>query len=109
MRWTKAEYAAYTEAPEVKLERSFQREVIQAAKDLGWNVHWTRKSKGSPKGWLDLFLARPPRMIFAECKQERGKTTPGQDKWIKVLRQYPEAEVYVWRPSQMDEVGRILT
>lgn len=109
-------------------ESQFQRQVTSLAQMLGW--HWVHVSYG-PKlnragavvryttpttgtmaqGWPDLVLVRPKdsRLIFAELKRETGKTSPEQDTVLDILRSLsPMVEVYVWRPSEVDEIARIL-
>ena len=60
-------------------------------------------------GWPDLVLVRPPRIIFAELKNDRGEVRPAQLEWLDVLRLLPYAEVYLWRPSDWDAVVETLT
>ena len=52
-------------------------------------------------------MVREDRLIFAELKKEKGKTSPEQDAWLEALK-ITGAEVYVWRPSQLREVIQIL-
>jgi hypothetical protein len=47
-------------------------------------------------------MSRAGRLIFAELKTQKGKTTPEQDLWITAL-QASNAEVYVWRPRDLRE------
>lgn len=68
---------------------------------------WT--SIHSPRGFPDLVLVSPERkrVIFAELKTEQGKVSEHQQAWIEALRQ-AGAEVYVWRPSQIESIAQIL-
>ena len=52
-------------------------------------------------------LVKEERLIFAELKKEVGRTTPEQDSWLAALK-VTGAEVYIWRPSQLQEVVQIL-
>ena len=68
---------------------------------------WRTPVQGSMgKGWPDLVLVRPPRIIFAECKVTT-KLRPEQQAVLDLLRDCG-AEVYVWRPEDFDEVARLL-
>lgn len=78
------------------------------------------------KGLPDYIAARPPRLLFFELKSEDGKLTPEQEEWLEALRgcQIVSSigepvsgkmalhrfipEVYLWRPSQYDELQEIL-
>ena len=90
-----------------------------------WRYYHTRDSRRSAAGFPDLVLVRGPRLIFAELKTERGKLTADQVAWLEDLAMVaatatgrawdppgdpppPVPEVYVWRPSDRPEIGRIL-
>ena len=91
-------------------EAQWQRRVLERARLGRFMVYHTRYSVGSNAGWPDLVLVRPGhpgRLIFAELKTERGKLTVAQELWIEALRS-AGAEVYVWRPSDVAEVDRVL-
>jgi hypothetical protein len=100
-------------------EASFQSVVVETARLAGWRVAHFRAAKTSKgwrtpvtadgAGWPDLVLVRPPRLIFAELKSERGEVRPNQTEWLDVLRLLPAAETYLWRPSNWDELVEILT
>lgn len=75
---------------------------------LGWKLAYhTLRSKGSRSGFPDQVLVRD-RVIFAELKREKGAVTTAQREWLDGLAA-AGAEVYVWRPSDLDEIGRILS
>ena len=84
-------------------EAAFQRQVLDAARLFGWTVYHTKLSAWSNPGFPDLTMVRGPRLIFAELKREKGRTTPMQDAWLAALA-YTCAEVYVWRPSDIDAI-----
>ena len=91
--------------------------VRPAAEAQGWLCYHTHDSRRSPSGFPDLVLVRPPRLIFAELKSQRGRVRPDQQAWIVALEAVAgirfdvspdklgfEAgpmlpEVYVWRPA----------
>jgi hypothetical protein len=88
-------------------ERDFQRQVLDFARILGWTAYHPMLSKWSERGWPDLSMVRGPRLLFAELKRENGKTSPHQDKWLGLLRE-TGAEVYLWRPSDIDTIAAVL-
>lgn len=83
-------------------EREFLGQVVDLAKMFGWRVYHTWLSKHSAAGFPDLVLVRPPRLVFAELKSEKGKLTVPQAQWIWLLRQC--AETYIWRPHQFEKI-----
>lgn len=85
-------------------ERDFQSQVREVAKVLGWTVFTTWNSYNSPAGEPDLRMVRPPRVIFAELKSERGRTTVAQEEALELLRECTGVEAYLWRPSDWDEI-----
>ena len=58
------------------------------------------------QGFPDLVLARDSRVILAELKSEGGTLSPYQEKWQEELKNFNE--YYVWRPSDREEIERIL-
>lgn len=88
-------------------ERRFQRQVIEAAKLLGWRCYWTWNSLHSPKGWPDLVLVRRPRVIFLELKGERTPVTDEQRDTIAELRACGQ-EALIARPSDWPLIERTL-
>jgi hypothetical protein len=87
-------------------EAAFQAEVVRLAKALGWLVFSTWDSRHSPAGEPDLRLVRD-RVIWAELKSEKGKPTVLQKAALEALAD-AGAEAYLWRPSNMDEIIRVL-
>ena len=82
-------------------EKGFQAQVVQLAKMLGWKVQFHWRETHSPAGWPDVVCARPPRILFAELKTDKGRTTPAQDEWLATLR-LCGCDVYVWRPVDLE-------
>jgi hypothetical protein len=86
-------------------------------------------SLGSEPGWPDLVLIRrrDRRLIFAELKSEKGQLSARQAEVLELLRSLvwvdptksavlapyadllPRIEIYVWRPSDMAEIERVLS
>ena len=89
-------------------ERDFQQAVIDTARLLGWRVQFHWSERHSPKGWPDLTLIRPPRLLFVECKTERGRLTAAQKSTLALLVPVPHIECSVWRPRDLDQIQRVL-
>ncbi len=109
-----------TDPNSIMSEAELQDSVVKMAIDLGWMFFhpvWSRKSE---PGFPDLVLVKPPRLIFAELKREKGKLTkgrwnkaktrwlPGQDEWAEALEACPGAEYYLWKPSDLNELTETL-
>mgnify|MGYP001585300537 FL=1 len=97
--------------PPAVSHKAWQRTVLATARQFGWKPYWTWYSVHSPAGFPDLVLVRLDRLVFAELKTETGKITPAQQEWLDILEplaQEGRIEVYVWRPSQFEEVATIL-
>jgi hypothetical protein len=91
-------------------EAEWQRQVIELATTLRWAEYHAYLSIRSPRGWPDLSLCRPPRLVLAELKTDRkaSKLSPAQERWVDLLGRCHGVEVYVWRPSDIDEVVEVL-
>ena len=105
-------------------EADLQRTVIEMAQAFGWRVFHVRPAR-TAKGWRtpveadgagfpDLVLARPRdesrgwrrrRLIFCECKRERGRLSDAQSRWADVLDGW---EYYVVRPSDLATIEEVL-
>ena len=102
-------------------EKDFQDMVVDAAEKWGWLVHAERPAK-SNKGWVtpiqgkegfpDLVLCKPPRLILAELKSQKGKVSTPQQEWLDALAICTEAaidvDVVLWRPSDFKDILAIL-
>ncbi len=89
-------------------EHEFLRQLSELARLYRWRVYHPWLSIRSERGWPDLALCRPPRLILAELKSERGKATPPQEEWLALLAACPGVEVYLWRPSDFDTITSVL-
>ncbi len=100
-------------------EAVFQEQVVELAHMLGWEHMHVRRSIGKGRswttatnvaGWPDLVLwsERQCRVIAAELKSQTGKATVEQ---LDVLTSLGRAgvESFLWRPSDLDDIQRILT
>ena len=98
-------------------EKLFQDQVIQIARMNGWRVFHPAPMRGhdgtwrtplmGDKGFVDLVLAHPQRgLIFAELKTIKGKVAPEQAQWLMAIQ--PHAEVYLWRPTDLEAIAKRL-
>jgi VRR-NUC domain len=100
-------------------EAELQAFVVRTARLLGWRVFHPKFSIGSDSGWPDLTLVSPEqqRVVFAELKREgrwptrtrlvNGRLRQGQAAWLETLMEAGQ-EVYLWWPSDRDDVATIL-
>jgi hypothetical protein len=89
------------------LERDWQRQVVQLAKQLGWRlVYHTFDSRRSTHGFPDLVIVKD-RVIFLELKREKSKLADEQIDWLRSLRA-AGAEAYVARPRHLEPLARLL-
>lgn len=95
-------------------EKAFQAAVIKLAKLNGWREYHTWKSIHSPAGFPDLVLVRGGTLVFAELKTDKpgSKLSDEQAAWMRALLDVaagkPDLHVYLWRPSDMDEIIEML-
>lgn len=102
-----------------KLEKDWDFDLFNAKKGLapmlGWDSYWTFRSKGSRPGFPDRTVVKE-RILYVELKREltgrksedanRQPSAP-QRAWLDRLAR-GGGEVYLWRPSDLDEIARIL-
>ena len=81
--------------------------VVDYATLMGWDVYHPKWSMMSAQGWPDLALCRPPRLILAELKSQRGKLSDSQARWLERLGRCT-VETYLWRPSDRDRITVVL-
>jgi len=89
-------------------EKEFFEQIRDLAKLFGWKLYHTWRSIHSPAGYPDCTLTRDGRLVIAELKTETGQPTPEQYFWLVELSKVPCAEVYLWRPSQIEEIAKVL-
>lgn len=97
-------------------EQQFTNSLLEWAKVYGWRRFHVRNSGArglsqvqGDKGFPDLVLVRPPRLIFAELKVGRNKVADAQSEWLTALNDASLAEVYYWTPAQWTEILRVLS
>lgn len=99
-------------------ERDYQAAIVDLARTLGYRVKHDmpgRTKNGrwvtpvTEKGWPDLVMWRPPRLLMAEVK---GRATGLTTEQVETLRElsYCGVEVYVWRSGvhSLQEIAEIL-
>jgi len=94
-----------------------------AKTDKGWRTALT-----GTQGFPDYVAVRKGRLIFIELKSDTGKLSVWQETWLGELREcmkfgaivnskgrvkihekmIPSFEVYVWRPSDYDQIIELL-
>lgn len=98
-------------------EEDFARTVTDLANQMGYAHMHVRRTVGrgrrwttgtSVKGWPDFAFWREQRFFLAELKSETGKLSPDQTNIIRSLRQ-AGVDVYVWRPSDWEQVVETFT
>lgn len=96
-------------------EAAFQRDVEKVLKRFGWLYFHAPDNKPNrfgqiqniKAGFPDLCAVRGDRVVYAELKRQLGVVSEDQEKWHEALRNAGQ-EVYVWRPSDMEELTGIL-
>ena len=91
-------------------ESDLLQSVLEYARIRGWLAHhcrpglnrrgmWSTAVQGDA-GMPDLCLVRNGRVVLAELKTERGKTTPEQEAWLAAAKSPSDTVIgVVWRPS----------
>lgn len=109
-------------APQIS-EAKFLKSVLILARTLGWScAHFktacVQRKDGSKyyatpiqadgKGFPDLVLVRPPRLLFLELKAEGGKLSKEQAEWLDLLMEVPGAEAIPAWPKDWDYLVLLL-
>lgn len=99
-------------------EQEFFTQILDLAHIFHWRVAhfrpagtiygWRTAVAGDGAGFPDCVLARPPRLVVAELKSDKGKVTPEQEVWLDLLAGCPGVEVYLWRPDDFEDISDIL-
>ena len=104
-------------------EAEFIRQVLDLARWCGWrSAHfrpgktgrkdrngkdvWVTAVQGDGKGFPDLVLVKT-RVIAAELKVGRNRTTAEQDDWLKAFAAAGIA-TFVWTPADWNEIQDVL-
>jgi hypothetical protein len=84
-------------------EKAFQAMVVKLARLCGWTCYHTFDSRRSEPGFVDLVMVRGADLLFVECKSERGRLRPAQEKWRDLLLAAGQ-DWRCWRPSMWGEI-----
>jgi hypothetical protein len=98
-------------------ERDFQRQVCELATIRGWSYLHIRAARTADswrtpisgplgKGWPDLVLVRGSQLIAVELKRDGAKTTPDQERVLKLLEE--AIPVFTFRPADWSRVEAVL-
>lgn len=82
-------------------EAVWQRQLVGAARQLGFRSYHTDISKGSNAGYPDLTIIGHGRCFFVEVKTEKGRLSEKQMDWLEELRQNGQLAI-VCRPRDWD-------
>ena len=102
-------------------EDALLHSIIAEARLRGWLAYHARPARTKHGRWVtpmqgdagfpDLVLVRPPRVVFIECKSERGRLSPEQSAWLDALfasAAIGGVETYIIRPRDRDRISGIL-
>ena len=89
-------------------EKQLEGQVRDLARLFGWEYYHPWLSIHSPRGWPDVSLCRPPRLVFLELKTEKGKVSEHQQKWLDLLGRCPGVETYLLRPDDVEKIAEVL-
>jgi hypothetical protein len=104
--WTQASKPDLADILEDAWDAQLFRGPKALANVLGWTTYHTLRSRGSRSGYPDRTCVRE-RILFAELKREKTKPTADQIAWLDKLSA-AGGEVYLWRPSDLEEIGLVL-
>lgn len=89
-------------------EKWLLAQVRALAKQHNWRVYHTFDSRKSERGFPDLVLCKPPRLILAELKREGERPTIEQQAWLDALATIPSIASYVWYPMDLPHIADLL-
>ena len=89
-------------------EAQLQSAIVELAHALGYRAAhfrpsltskgWRTPVSADGKGFPDLNLVKKGRVVYIECKSEKGKQSPEQIEWELAIRT-SGAEYFLFRPS----------
>jgi hypothetical protein len=89
-------------------EKALLEQVRQLARMLGWMTYHPHLSRWSERGFPDVTLVKPPRLVFLELKSQTGRVSTEQAEWLAALNACDGIVARVIRPSDFDDVVAIL-
>ena len=92
-------------------EKELQAAVVSEADRLGWLVYHTYDSRRSKKGFPDLCMVKPPRVVFVELKTDSksSQLSASQKEWITALKKSDTVVADLWRPADYDAAIEFLS
>jgi len=95
-------------------EKEFQSQILELAKLFHWRrAHfraartkygWRTPVQADGKGFPDLVLVKPPRLIIAEVKRQDTNPDDHQLEWLNDFAGVPGVEVHTWKPADWDDI-----
>lgn len=99
-------------------EKQFAEQIEDLLMIFGWRfyhvVEQSHYARRTSKGFPDYVAVRPPKLLFIELKSDVGVLTPEQSEWQALLGLCRRASkpfsfgVYLWRPSMIEQITKIL-
>lgn len=92
----------------------FHSWLATTARKFGWRVahHKTGGRKHAPdadtKGFPDFVMIRGERVLWVECKGDKGTLSDEQREWFDALMRAGQ-DVYVWAPRDVEEALAVLS
>ncbi len=97
-------------------ESDFQRTLVEFLQVKGWLVHAERHARTKDGKWMtpiqgdkgfpDLIATKGTRLIVAELKSDTGRVSFEQYEWLETLGK--SVAVYIWRPSDWEQIEEII-
>lgn len=103
-------FAAQSTA-KMETERDFQTYLERQMRSRGWSVYSIRRSdlaQATLAGYPDITAWRDQRLIFAELKTDKGRLSKAQVEVLESLKMLEMAEIYVWRPADIQDIEKII-
>lgn len=97
-------------------ETAWMKVVTTAAAQAGWQwlhigrvgKHRANGAKGTlGKGWPDLVLVKPGRLVFAELKMD-GEQLSYEQTVVRLELMNAGADFHIWRPSDFAQMMDVL-
>ena len=93
---------------ELVTEQRLQETIVEMAEYLGWETWHDNDSRRNKPGFPDLLIVHPEHgAAWFELKSQAGRVRKEQRRWLDLLTAAGQ-RAYVVRPSQIDDVERLL-
>ena len=89
-------------------ERQLEAAVADLARSTGALRYHTHRSDRSEPGWPDDAIVRGDLLCLWELKQEKGRISEAQARWLGALQMVRRIDVRVIRPRDLQTAARIL-